>query len=80
MQQAIAILDSGVGGLTVASEVMRQLPQERLIYFGDTERAPYGPRKEDEVIAFTEQVVHYLNQFHPKMIVIAWQYSDGSRD
>lgn len=71
MQQAIAILDSGVGGLTVASEVMRQLPQERLIYFGDTERAPYGPRKEDEVIAFTEQVVHYLNQFHPKMIVIA---------
>lgn len=71
MQQAIAILDSGVGGLTVASEVMRQLPKERLIYFGDTERAPYGPRKPDEVIAFTEQVVHYLNQFHPKMIIIA---------
>ena len=71
MQQPIAILDSGVGGLTVAKEVMRQLPKERIIYFGDTERAPYGPRKAEEVIAFTEQIVHFLSQFNPKMIVIA---------
>lgn len=71
MQQAIAILDSGVGGLTVVKEVMRQLPQEKLIYFGDTERAPYGPRKAEEVVMFTEQVVRFLLQFHPKLIVIA---------
>jgi glutamate racemase len=71
VQQPIAILDSGVGGLTVAKEVMRQLPQEKIIYFGDTERAPYGPRHPEEVITFTEQVVHYLSQFNPKMIVIA---------
>lgn len=43
VQQAIAILDSGVGGLTVVKEVMRQLPREKIIYFGDTARTPYGP-------------------------------------
>lgn len=71
MQQAIAILDSGVGGLTVVKEVMRQLPQEKIIYFGDTARTPYGPRTPAEVSLFTRQIVDYLMQFHPKMIVIA---------
>ncbi|MFE4713844.1 glutamate racemase [Paenibacillus sp. NPDC056722] len=71
MQQAIAILDSGVGGLTVAKEVMRQLPREKIIYFGDTARAPYGPRSTEQVKLFTEQIVDYLIQFNPKMIVIA---------
>lgn len=71
VQQAIAILDSGVGGLTVAKEVMRQLPREKIIYFGDTARTPYGPRSSDEVRLFTEQIVDYLIQYNPKMIVIA---------
>lgn len=71
MQQAIAILDSGVGGLTVAKEIMRQLPQEKIIYFGDTARTPYGPRPAEEVIHFTHQIVDYLLQYQPKMIVIA---------
>ncbi|WP_211344393.1 glutamate racemase [Paenibacillus lentus] len=71
VQQAIAILDSGVGGLTVAKEVMRQLPREKIIYFGDTDRTPYGPRSPEEVTLFTEQIVDYLIQFDPKMIVIA---------
>lgn len=71
MQQAIAILDSGVGGLTVAREVLRQLPQEKIIYFGDTARTPYGPRSPHEVIHFTHQIVDYLLQYQPKMIVIA---------
>lgn len=71
MQQPIAILDSGVGGLTVAKEVMRQLPHENIVYFGDTARAPYGPRPPQEVLIFTRQIVEYLLQFHPKMIVIA---------
>ncbi len=71
MQQAIAILDSGVGGLTVAKEVMRQLPQEKILYFGDTARTPYGPRPAEEVLAFTHQIVDYLLQYDPKMIVIA---------
>lgn len=71
MQQAIAILDSGVGGLTVAKEVMRQLPLEKIVYFGDSLRAPYGPRPSDEVRVFTLQIVEYLLQYRPKMIVIA---------
>lgn len=71
LQEAIAILDSGVGGLTVVKEVKRQLPQEKIIYFGDTSRAPYGPRSPKEVRLFTLQIVSYLQQFRPKMIVIA---------
>lgn len=71
VEQAIAILDSGVGGLTVAKEVMRQLPREKIIYFGDSARAPYGSRSPQEVTLFTEQIVDYLIQYNPKMIVIA---------
>ena len=71
VQQAIAILDSGVGGLTVAKEIMRQLPREKVIYFGDTARTPYGPRSSEEVKHFTEQIVDFLIQFDPKVIVIA---------
>nr|WP_157322747.1 glutamate racemase [Paenibacillus anseongense] len=71
VQQAIAVLDSGVGGLTVVKELMRQLPQEKVIYFGDTARSPYGPRSAVEVRTFTRQIVDYLIQFNPKMIVIA---------
>jgi glutamate racemase len=71
VQQAIAILDSGVGGLTVVKEVMRQLPQEKIIYFGDTARTPYGPRSAGEVRLFTKQIVEYLTQFKPKLLVIA---------
>lgn len=65
------MLDSGVGGLTVVKEVIRQLPREKVIYFGDTARSPYGPRSAEEVIQFTRQIVDYLIQFDPKMIVIA---------
>ncbi|MBB3109839.1 glutamate racemase [Paenibacillus phyllosphaerae] len=71
MQQPIAVLDSGVGGLTVVKEVMRQLPREKVIYFGDTARAPYGPRPAEEVLRFTREIVDYLVQYRPKMIVIA---------
>ncbi|MFC4596765.1 glutamate racemase [Cohnella hongkongensis] len=71
MQQPIAVLDSGVGGLTVVKEVMRQLPSEQILYFGDTARTPYGPRAAEEVVAFTREIVEYLVQYEPKMIVIA---------
>jgi glutamate racemase len=71
VQQAIAVLDSGVGGLTVVKEVMRQLPCEKIVYFGDTARAPYGPRPAGDVLTFTREIVDYLVQYEPKMIVIA---------
>jgi len=71
VQQAIAVLDSGVGGLTVVREVMRQLPREKILYFGDTARAPYGPRPAEEIVRFTREIVDYLIQYKPKMVVIA---------
>ena len=56
----IGIFDSGVGGLTVAREVMRQLPDERIVYFGDTARLPYGTKSQDTVIRFSEQIMRFL--------------------
>ena len=46
----IGVFDSGVGGLTVAREIMRQMPEERIIYFGDTARLPYGSKSQDTVL------------------------------
>lgn len=70
-QQSIGVIDSGVGGLTVARELMRQLPKESFIYLGDTRRCPYGPRSEEEVRAFTWQMVNYLLAKNIKMLVVA---------
>ncbi|MFV9511103.1 glutamate racemase [Tepidibacillus sp. LV47] len=70
-QNAIGILDSGVGGLTVVKEVFRQLPREKIIYFGDTARCPYGPRPAEEVKKFTLEIVDFLLTQNVKMIVIA---------
>jgi len=50
---------------------MRQLPLEKIVYFGDTARAPYGPRPAEEVRAFTLQIIEHLLHYNPKMIVIA---------
>lgn len=71
MKQAIGFLDSGVGGLTVVGEALRQLPNESIIYIGDNARCPYGPRPEHEIRAFTNQLVDYLMQKDIKMLVIA---------
>ncbi|WP_042223302.1 glutamate racemase [Oceanobacillus manasiensis] len=71
MEQAIGVIDSGVGGLTVAYELMRQLPKEKLIYLGDTARCPYGPRSEEEVKQFTWELVDFLLEKNIKMLVVA---------
>lgn len=71
MNRAIGVIDSGVGGLTVAQELMRQLPKEELIYLGDTERCPYGPRSEIEVKQFTWEMVRFLLDKEIKMLVVA---------
>ena len=49
MNNAIGVFDSGVGGLTVAREIMRQLPNETIYYFGDVKNCPYGDKKKDEI-------------------------------
>jgi glutamate racemase len=67
----IGVIDSGVGGLTVAKEIMRLLPNEEIIYIGDTARCPYGPRSEGEVRKFTWQLAIALSKMNVKMLVIA---------
>ncbi len=67
----IGVFDSGVGGLTVFREIMRQLPNEKIIYFGDTARVPYGSKSKETVTRFSEQIVRFLRTFDVKCIVIA---------
>lgn len=71
MKQAIGFIDSGVGGLTVVKEVLKQLPHEQIYYLGDTARCPYGPRKPEEVLKFTREMSHFLIDRGIKMLVIA---------
>lgn len=67
----IGIFDSGVGGLTVMREVMRQIPNEKIIYFGDTARVPYGSKSPETVTRYSEQIVRFLRTFQVKTIVVA---------
>lgn len=67
----IGFLDSGVGGLTVVRELMRQLPHEEIVYIGDSARAPYGPRPAQQIRDYTWQLVDFLLTKDVKMIVIA---------
>ena len=56
----IGVFDSGVGGLTVAREIMRQMPEERIVYFGDTARVPYGSKSQDTIIRYSRQIIRFL--------------------
>lgn len=67
----IGVFDSGVGGLTVAREIMRQLPQESIIYFGDTARVPYGNKSKETIIRYSRQIIHFLESKGVKAIVVA---------
>ena len=67
----IGVIDSGVGGLTVAREISRQLPYENIVYFGDTARVPYGSKSQNTIIRFSEQIIRFLRTKQVKAIVIA---------
>jgi len=67
----IGVFDSGIGGLTVAAEIMRQLPAEAIVYFGDTARLPYGPKSAETVTQFAVQNTDFLLRQGVKMIVVA---------
>lgn len=67
----IGVFDSGVGGLTVAREIMRQIPNERIVYFGDTARVPYGSKSKDTITRYSRQIVHFLQEQNVKAIVVA---------
>ena len=67
----IGVFDSGIGGLTVMKEIMHQIPDEKIIYFGDTARVPYGSKSRETVTKFSRQIVHFLESQHVKAIVVA---------
>lgn len=67
----IGVFDSGVGGLTVVREIMRQIPNERIVYFGDTARVPYGSKSKETVTRYSRQIIRFLKTQDVKAIVIA---------
>lgn len=67
----VGVFDSGLGGLTAIRSLLRILPEENLIYFGDTARVPYGNRAPETILQYARQDVRFLRSFHLKAIVIA---------
>ena len=67
----IGVFDSGLGGLTAISEIIKQMPNEDIIYFGDTGRVPYGSRSKEIIIKYARQDIKFLMSFDIKAIVVA---------
>ena len=65
----IGVFDSGVGGLTVVKELIKQLPQENIIYFGDTARVPYGTKSRQAIIRFSIENALFLLKHNVKLII-----------
>jgi len=70
-RRPIGVFDSGLGGLTCVRELMKQLPYEDVIYFGDTGRVPYGTRSRETIIKYVRQDIRFLESFDIKAIIIA---------
>ncbi|MEA1896938.1 MAG: glutamate racemase [Bacteroidota bacterium] len=70
-RQAIGVFDSGVGGLTVAHAIAQILPDERLIYFGDTAHLPYGDKSKDSIIRYSKEIGRFFIEKKCKIILIA---------
>jgi len=70
-QQPIGIFDSGFGGLTVMKEIIKALPHEDIVYFGDTARLPYGSKSRETIQRFSLEIASFLMTHHIKMLVVA---------
>ena len=70
-RRPIGVFDSGLGGLTAVRELARLMPEEDLVYFGDTSRVPYGSRSKETLVKYARQDAAFLRTFDPKAIVIA---------
>ncbi|PMD68303.1 glutamate racemase [Companilactobacillus nuruki] len=68
-QRPIGVLDSGLGGLTVVKEVIRQLPDENVVFIGDEARMPYGVKTHEQIISYTREMVQYLISQNAKLII-----------
>ncbi|WGV27834.1 glutamate racemase [Halotia branconii] len=73
----IGVFDSGVGGLTVLRQLYRQLPNESIVYFGDTARLPYGIRSQTEILQFVREIIVWLQQQGVKMVIMACNTSSA---
>lgn len=71
MSKAIGVFDSGIGGLTVVKELIRQLPYEDIVYFGDTARVPYGIKSKETIIRFSIENILFLLKQDVKLICVA---------
>lgn len=69
--KSIGVFDSGLGGLTAVKQIMQELPNENIIYFGDTGRVPYGTRSKETILKYTRGDIRFLKTFDVKVIVIA---------
>jgi glutamate racemase len=67
----IGVFDSGIGGLTVVTQLLARLPHEHIVYFGDTARLPYGNKSPETVTRFSREIVHFLLRRDVKAIVVA---------
>lgn len=74
----IGVFDSGIGGLTVVKDIMKCLPNEEIIYFGDTARVPYGTKSKDTIVKFSIQNTLFLLKFNVKLIVVACNTSSST--
>ena len=70
-RQPIGVFDSGLGGLTAVRELMHLMPNEDIVYFGDTGRVPYGTRAPDTIVRYTRQDIRFLQSFDVKALVVA---------
>ena len=73
----IGIFDSGVGGLTVLRELYRQLPNESILYFADTDRLPYGTRSVEEILQFVREILTWMSYQGVKMVIMACNTSSA---
>ena len=67
----IGVFDSGLGGLTAVKELMKVLPEESIVYFGDTGRVPYGTKSNETIIKYTASDINFLMTFDLKLIIVA---------
>lgn len=76
-ESAIGVFDSGIGGLTVVQSIVRSMPKENIIYFGDTAHVPYGTRSKKQITEYVLADVRFLKQFSLKAMVIACNTADS---
>jgi glutamate racemase len=71
MKRPIGVFDSGIGGLTVVHELIKHLPHEQIVYFGDTARVPYGGKSTEAIQGFADEITGFLLSKDVKLVVVA---------